>query len=62
MVEIIPGKGSGALKKHVFRFLDRPGAPSRHQTGELRTDRLYLRYWRPSDREMQVLPPPGESP
>jgi DNA-nicking Smr family endonuclease len=23
MVEIIPGKGSGALKKHVLRFLDR---------------------------------------
>jgi DNA-nicking Smr family endonuclease len=22
-VEIIPGKGSGALKKHVLRFLDR---------------------------------------
>jgi DNA-nicking Smr family endonuclease len=23
VVEIIPGKGSGALKKHVLRFLDR---------------------------------------
>jgi len=23
MVEIIPGKGSGQLKKHVLRFLDR---------------------------------------
>ena len=23
LVEIIPGKGSGALKKHVLRFLDR---------------------------------------
>ena len=23
-VEIIPGKGSGALKKHVLRFLDKP--------------------------------------
>jgi DNA-nicking Smr family endonuclease len=22
MVEIIPGKGSGALKKHVLKFLD----------------------------------------
>jgi len=22
VVEIIPGKGSGALKKHVLRFLD----------------------------------------
>jgi dsDNA-specific endonuclease/ATPase MutS2 len=26
LVEIISGKGSGALKKHVFRFLDRPEA------------------------------------
>lgn len=24
LVEIIPGKGSGALKKHVLRFLERP--------------------------------------
>ena len=24
LVEIIPGKGSGALKKRVLRFLDRP--------------------------------------
>lgn len=24
VVEIIPGKGSGQLKKHVLRFLDRP--------------------------------------
>ena len=24
LVEIIPGKGSGALKKHVLRFLARP--------------------------------------
>ena len=23
LVEIIPGKGSGALKRHVLRFLDR---------------------------------------
>lgn len=23
LVEIIPGKGTGALKKHVLRFLDR---------------------------------------
>ena len=23
LVEIIPGKGSGALKKHVLKFLDR---------------------------------------
>ena len=24
LVEIIPGKGTGALKKHVLRFLDQP--------------------------------------
>ncbi len=24
LVEIIPGKGSGQLKKHVLRFLDQP--------------------------------------
>ena len=24
VVEIIPGKGSGQLKKHVLRFLDQP--------------------------------------
>ena len=24
LVEIIPGKGSGALKKHVLKFLDQP--------------------------------------
>lgn len=24
LVEIIPGKGSGQLKKHVLRFLERP--------------------------------------
>ena len=24
LLEIIPGKGSGQLKKHVLRFLDRP--------------------------------------
>ena len=24
LIEIIPGKGSGALKKRVLRFLDRP--------------------------------------
>ncbi len=25
LVEIIPGKGSGQLKKHVLRFLQQPG-------------------------------------
>ena len=25
LIEIIPGKGSGQLKKHVIRFLQKPG-------------------------------------
>lgn len=30
LVEIIPGKGSGALKQHVLRFLDRPDIKARY--------------------------------
>ncbi|HVB45776.1 MAG TPA: Smr/MutS family protein [Streptosporangiaceae bacterium] len=30
LVEIIPGKGSGQLKKHVLRFLDKNRPPARH--------------------------------
>jgi len=30
MIEIIPGKGSGQLKKHVLRFLDKNRLPARH--------------------------------
>ena len=30
LVEIIPGKGSGQLKKHVLRFLARPEIKSRY--------------------------------
>lgn len=29
-VEIIPGKGSGALKKRVLRFLERPDVKARY--------------------------------
>lgn len=29
-VEIIPGKGSGQLKKHVLRYLDRPEVKRRY--------------------------------
>jgi dsDNA-specific endonuclease/ATPase MutS2 len=28
MIEIIPGKGSGQLKKHVLRFLDKNRPPA----------------------------------
>ncbi len=31
MVEIIPGKGTGALKKTVLRFLDRPEIKVQYQ-------------------------------
>jgi DNA-nicking Smr family endonuclease len=30
LVEIIPGKGSGQLKKHVLRFLDQPEVKARY--------------------------------
>jgi len=30
MIEIIPGKGSGQLKKHVIRFLDKNPPPAKH--------------------------------
>jgi DNA-nicking Smr family endonuclease len=30
LVEIIPGKGSGQLKKHVLRFLAQPGMRSKY--------------------------------
>jgi dsDNA-specific endonuclease/ATPase MutS2 len=29
MIEIIPGKGSGQLKKHVLRFLDKNRPPAK---------------------------------
>jgi DNA-nicking Smr family endonuclease len=34
LVEIIPGKGSGALKKHVLRFLDRKDIKALYQRVE----------------------------
>ena len=30
MIEIIPGKGTGQLKKHVIRYLDKNRPPARH--------------------------------
>lgn len=33
-VEIIPGKGSGQLKKHVLRFLDRKDVKARYHRVE----------------------------
>lgn len=34
LVEIIPGKGSGQLKKHVLRFLDRKDVKARYHRVE----------------------------
>lgn len=34
IVEIIPGKGSGQLKKRVIRFLERPEIKARYQRVE----------------------------
>ena len=34
LVEIIPGKGSGQLKKHVLRFLDQKEVKDRYQRVE----------------------------
>jgi len=46
-VEIIPGKGSGALKKTVLRFLDRPEIKSRYHRLEKDGDnwgRLFVHF------------------
>ena len=46
-VEIIPGKGSGALKKSVLRFLDRPEIKSRYHRLEKDGDnwgRLFIHF------------------
>lgn len=34
LVEIIPGRGSGALKKRVLRYLDRPDVKARYHRVE----------------------------
>src|SRR5438270_10825993 len=51
-VEIIPGKGSGALKKSVLRFLDRPEVKSRYHRLDKDSDNwgrlfIYFRHERP---------------
>lgn len=46
-VEIIPGKGSGALKKSVLRFLDRPEVKARYHRFEKDGDnwgRLFVHF------------------
>ncbi len=50
-VEIIPGKGSGALKKTVLRFLDRPEVKARYHRLEKDSDnwgRLFVHFRPPA--------------
>jgi len=62
-VEIIPGKGSGSLKKSVLRFLDRPEIKSRYHRLEKDSDnwgRLFIHFrWERnlSQSEMQAPEP-----
>ncbi len=52
-VEIIPGKGSGALKKSVLRFLERPEIKSQYHRIDKDSDnwgRLFV-YFRHSDNQ-----------
>jgi DNA-nicking Smr family endonuclease len=47
LVEIIPGKGSGALKKKVLRYLDRKDVRARYHRIEKDSDnwgRLFVRF------------------
>jgi hypothetical protein len=61
-VEVIPGKGSGALKKTVLRFLDRPDVKARYHRIEKDGDnwgRLFIHFRPPSpfDAKPSVNPP-----
>ncbi len=50
-VEVIPGKGSGALKKTVIRFLDRPDVKARYHRVEKDSDnwgRLFIHFRPPA--------------
>jgi hypothetical protein len=52
-IEVIPGKGSGALKKTVLRYLDRPEVKARYHRIEKDSDnwgRLFV-HFRPPARE-----------
>ena len=50
LLEIIPGKGSGQLKKHVLRFLDRKDVKARYHRIEKDSDnfgRVFVHFrWR----------------
>lgn len=63
-VEIIPGKGSGALKKAVLRFLDRPEIKTRYHRVEKDGDnwgRLFVHFRWERIQEAKHAPDPKET-
>ena len=63
-VEIIPGKGSGALKKTVLRFLDRPDVRARYHRMEKDGDnwgRLFVHFRFERDQAAKAAPAPRET-
>lgn len=62
-IEIIPGKGSGALKKSVIRFLDRPEVKVRYHRIEKDSDNwgrlfVHFRHEREEPNSKSKPPPP----
>ncbi len=60
-IEIIPGKGSGALKKTVLRFLDRPDIKSRYHRLEKDSDnwgRLFVHFRHDRAADTKTAPAP----
>ena len=63
-VEIIPGKGSGALKKTVLRFLDRPEVKVRYHRVEKDGDnwgRLFIHFRFEREQAAKAVPMPVET-
>ncbi len=63
-VEIIPGKGSGALKKAVIRFLDRPDVRARYHRVEKDGDnwgRLFVHFRFERDQAAKAVTVPRET-
>lgn len=63
-VEIIPGKGSGALKKTVLRFLDRPDIKARYHRLEKDSDnwgRLFVHFRPPAASDSPRVAAPVET-
>ncbi|MBV9851271.1 MAG: Smr/MutS family protein [Armatimonadetes bacterium] len=63
-VEIIPGKGSGALKKAVLRFLDRPEIRARYHRIEKDGDnwgRLFIHFRFEREQAAKAVPAPRET-